>query len=65
MAESSPNGKRRMGKGENARNKQFLLFPQCFQRLMLLRGKHQGLFGIELSLYHTIPPFNDFEKEVF
>ena len=31
MAESFPNGQKTLGKGEIARNEQFLLFPQCFQ----------------------------------
>ena len=32
MAESVPNGvENTVGKGEIARNEQFLLFPQCFQ----------------------------------
>ena len=34
-----------MGKGEIARYEQFLLFPQCFQRLILQTRKNQGLFG--------------------
>ena len=33
------------GKGEIACYKQFLLFPQCFQRLVLQTCKNQGLFG--------------------
>ena len=36
MAESSTNGvensENSVGKGEIARNEQFLLFPQCFQK---------------------------------
>ena len=34
-----------VGKGEIARNKQFLLFPQCFKRPVLLTHKNKGLFG--------------------
>ena len=34
-----------VGKGEIARYKQFLLSPQCFQRLVLQTHKNQGLFG--------------------
>ena len=34
-----------VGKGEIARYEQFLLFPQCFQRLVLQTRKNQGLFG--------------------
>ena len=32
MAESYPNGKKTVGKGEIACYEQFLLFPQCFQK---------------------------------
>ena len=32
MGESSPKGLKTLGKGEIARHKQFLLFPQCFQK---------------------------------
>ena len=39
-----------MGKGEIACFEQFLLFPQCFQRLVLKTHKNQGLFGKELTL---------------
>ena len=31
-AESSPSGKKTLGKGETARYEQFLLFPQCFPK---------------------------------
>ena len=34
-----------VGKGEIARSKQFLLFPQCLRRLVLQTRKDQGLFG--------------------
>ena len=34
-----------MGKGEIALNEQFLLFPQCFKRLVLQTHENQGLFG--------------------
>ena len=41
-----------VGKGEIARYEQFLLFPQCFlKRLVLQTPKNQGLFGKGL-----IPP---------
>ena len=33
-----------VGKGEIARYEQFLLFPQCFQILVLQTRKDQGLF---------------------
>ena len=33
------------GKGKIARYEQFLLFPNCFQRLVLQVRKDQGLFG--------------------
>ena len=32
------------GKGEIARDEQFLLFPQCFKRLVSQTRKNQGLF---------------------
>ena len=34
-----------MGKGEIARYEQFLLFPQCFQKIVLQTRKNQGLLG--------------------
>ena len=34
-----------VGKGEIARYEQFLLFPLCFQRLVLQTHQKQGLFG--------------------
>ena len=37
------------GKGEIACYEQFLLFPQCFQRLILQTRKNQGLFGKGLN----------------
>ena len=33
MAESYPNGWKTVGKGEIAHHEQFLLFPQCFQKV--------------------------------
>ena len=38
-----------VGKGEIARNEQFLLFPQCFQTLVLQTRKTKILFGKGLS----------------
>ena len=37
------------GKGEIARYEQFLLFPQCFQRVCSQTRKNQGLFGKGLN----------------
>ena len=34
-----------VGKGEFARYEKFLLFPQCFKRLIPQTRKNQGLFG--------------------
>ena len=34
-----------VGKGENAANHPFLLFPQCFKGLLFHCYKNQGLFG--------------------
>ena len=39
-----------VGKGEIAHYEQFLLFPQCFRRLVLQTRKNQGLFGKGLSV---------------
>ena len=40
-----------VGKGEIARYEQFLLFPQCFQKICTaLPHKNKGLFGKGLSL---------------
>ena len=41
--------KNTMGKGEIARYKQFLLFPECFQKTRI----NQGLFGKGLKLVET------------
>ena len=38
-----------VGKEEIARYEQFLLFPQCFQRLLLQTRKNQGLLGKGLT----------------
>ena len=39
-----------VGKGEIARYEQFLLFPQCFKKILLLQTrKNQGLFGKGLN----------------
>ena len=43
-----------MGKGEIARYEQFLLFPQCFQKIVLQTRKNQGLFGKGLNRYAQI-----------
>ena len=61
-----------VGKGENAGYQHFLLFPQCFQKLSLsgsLKSQDcvvkvlKGNTGTEicLTLYHTIPSFNDLD----
>ena len=43
MVESLPKSvENTIGKEENARYKQFLLFPQCFQRLVLQTRKNGG-----------------------
>ena len=39
-----------VGKGEIARNEQFLLFPQCFQKA----SKNQGLCGKGLKFTHNV-----------
>ena len=41
-----------MGKEEIARYEQFLFFPRCFQKKLVLQTrKNQGLFGRALTLY--------------
>ena len=53
-------GRKHVEKGEIACCKQFFLFPQCFfKRLVLHTRKSQGLFGEGLTLYLTIPAFNN------
>ena len=46
-----------VGKGEIAHYEQFLLFPQCFQKV--------SLCGNGLILYHIITIFNDPEGDSF
>ena len=43
MAESSPKGQNRVGKGEIARLVQCLFFPQCFQKTCTADMYKQGL----------------------
>ena len=52
-----------VGKGEIARYEQFLLFPQCFQRLVLQTRKNQGLFGKGLKAF-TDDKLNSSQKFV-
>ena len=40
-----------VGKGEIARYEQFLLFPQCFKRLILQTRESKGLFGTGLNVF--------------
>ena len=53
-----------MGKGEIARNEQFLLFPQCFKRLVLQTREHRGLLGKGLKGYF-IPQKSNFQMISF
>ena len=50
MAQTSPKGyENSEGKGEIARNEQFLLFPQCFQKAYAVTDDHSfkhGCFSI-------------------
>ena len=50
-------------KEENAGHKHFVLFQICFQKTSSL-GSLQFWIGY-LTLYHTIPTFNDPEKDGF
>ena len=45
--------KNNVGKGEIARHKQFLLFPQCFQKASLAGGS-KGVIVWEWVKYHTV-----------
>ena len=47
-----------VGKGEIARYEQFLLFPQCFQRLVSQGHQKVSLCGNGLTHYHTKPHFD-------
>ena len=38
---------------KNDRHEQFLLFPQCFKRLVLQTHKYQGPFGNGLTPFQT------------
>ena len=50
MAECSLNGLKTLcEKEEYARHEQFLLFTQCFNRLVLQTCENQGLFGKGLT----------------
>ena len=67
-----------VGKGEIARYEQFLIFQQCFQKACFpgvskgvivwewVKSVQQG-FQVAFTLihYHTIPTFNDLDKEAF
>ena len=46
------------GKGEIACYEQFLLFPQCIQKLVLQTRKNQGLFGKGLKCFLPNHPKN-------
>ena len=42
------------GKGQIARNEQFHMFPQCFQKTCTAECKNQGLFGKGLKIKKCI-----------
>ena len=66
MAEFSKWVDNTVGKGEIARYEQFLLFPQCFKkRVVLQTSKNQGLFGKGLTLYYTSLTLNNPDREAF
>ena len=52
------------GKGENAGYQHFLLFPQCFPKPSF-KLFVSGLCGKELTLYHTMNPFDVVEEKGF
>ena len=49
LTESYPEDRNIVGKGEIARNEQFSLFLQYFQRLVMQTCKYQELFWKELN----------------
>ena len=53
-----------VGKGDIACYKQFLLFPQCFKRLVPQTCKDKGLFGKGLTLSQTSPCFYESTLQV-
>ena len=53
-AEFSKRLENTLGKGEIARYEQFLLFPQCFQRLVQQTCKNEGLFVKRILLAETV-----------
>ena len=47
------------GKGENAGYQHFLLFPQCFLKVSSQDHKKLGLYGKEVTVYHTISSIHE------
>ena len=69
MAESSPKGYKRVGKGEIAYCEQFLLFPQCFQKTCTSDTFKPGLiretvkatkFSMTLSIFQVFTKQQNF-----
>ena len=66
MAESSPKGWKTLREKEKLLvMSNFCFSHSVFKRLDLQTPKSQGLFGKGLIIYHTIPTFNNLEKESF
>ena len=42
-----------LGKGEIARNEQFLLFPQCFQKTCIADVKNKGFMLERVKIKHN------------
>ena len=64
MTESSPNGSKTLWEKEKLLvTSKFSFSHSVFKRLVLQTRKNQGLFGKGLTLYHTIPTFDNPEKE--
>ena len=60
MAESYQNGQKTMREKEKLLvMSNFSFSLSVFKRLVLQTRKNQGLFGKGLTLYYTIPTFND------
>ena len=54
-----------VGKGEIARYELFLLFPQCFQRLVLQTRENQGLFWERVNKLNALAHSQIHHFEIF
>ena len=66
MAENYPNRKKTLQKKEKLLiTSNFSFSHSVFKRIVSKGRQKVSLFGKGLSLYHTIPTFNDLQKEAF